>query len=102
MKPFASSARWLVAVLIIIQVRNYTCLVIFRQVEIERKREQMIRKLQIPTIIERMFNSVKGFEGWDSATSPIVNRRSDGMECGGTQMAEFIDGQPVYWLPINE
>jgi hypothetical protein len=39
MKPFASSARCLVAVLIIIQVRNYTCLVIIRQVEISGKRE---------------------------------------------------------------
>jgi hypothetical protein len=38
MKPFASSARWLVAVLITIQVQNYTGLVIIRQVEFWRKK----------------------------------------------------------------
>jgi hypothetical protein len=61
MKPFASSARWVVAVFIIIQVWNYTCLVIFRQVEFESRREaragnqvirdQVIRRLGNQTFV---------------------------------------------------
>ena len=45
MKPFASSARWLVAVLIIIQVRNYTCLVLIRQVGFQRLEDVDLRVL---------------------------------------------------------
>ena len=51
MKPFASSARGLVADLIISQGENYTCLVILRQVEFSGDYPQVVE--EIKALLER-------------------------------------------------